>query len=487
MLETAGRLTPMSQRKGQEAYDVFVVGAGTAGLVTAAAMAGLGARVGLAERGRMGGDCLNTGCVPSKALISSTRLVARMRRAAEWGLETADPRFSFEKVFARMRQRREKIAPHDSQERLEAAGVEVFRGTARFVSSREVAVGERRLAAKRFVIATGGRPALPPVEGLRDVPFFTNETVFDELKSRPDRLAILGGGPIGCELGQVFARLDVKVTILQRADRILEREDRDASDVVRGALEADGVRIVTGADVRRASRAGGTLWLDLAGGEAIEAEALLVASGRAPNLEGLGLEEAGVAYTKKGITIDSSLRTSQPHIYAAGDVAGLGQFTHLAEQHARTIVRNILVPWPKARADQAPLPWCTYTDPELARVGLSEEEARGRGIAVDVFRFEISELDRAIVESEERGFVKVLTARGRDQILGATIVGERAGDVLAEIVLAMQARVGLSTISATIHAYPTFAELNRRAADAKVRSRLTPFARRLLALRWGHS
>jgi pyruvate/2-oxoglutarate dehydrogenase complex dihydrolipoamide dehydrogenase (E3) component len=477
----------MSQRKGEGVYDVLVVGAGTAGLVTAAATAGLGARVALVERGRMGGDCLNTGCVPSKALISSARLVARMRRATEWGLEAADPRFSFEKVFARMRQRREKIAPHDSQERLEAAGVDVFRGSAKFISPREVAVGDRRLAAKRFVIATGGRPALPPVEGLSEVPFFTNETVFDELGSRPDRLAILGGGPVGCELGQVFARLDVKVTILQRADRILEREDRDASDVVRQSLEADGVRIASSADVRRVARAGGAVRLELAGGETIEAEALLVGSGRAPNLEGLGLDEAGVAYTKRGITVDSSLRTSQRHIYAAGDVAGLGQFTHLAEQHARTIVRNILVPWPKARADRSLLPWCTYTDPELARVGLSEEEARRQGTAVDVFRFELSDLDRAIVESEEKGFVKILTAKGKDQILGATIVSERAGDVIAEIVLAMQARVGLSTISATIHAYPTFAELNRRAADAKVRSRLTPFARRLLALRWGHS
>ena len=476
----------MSRRKGEGTYDVLVIGAGTAGLVTAAAAARLGARVALVERGRMGGDCLNTGCVPSKALISSARLVARMRRAAEWGLETAEPRFSFEKVFARMRQRREKIAPHDSQERLEATGVDVFRGAAKFVSPREVAVADTRLRAKRFVIASGGRPALPPVEGLSDVPFFTNETVFDELTSRPERLAILGGGPIGCELGQVFARLDVKVTILQRAGRLLEREDGDASDVVRRALEADGVRIVTGADVRRAARAGGAVRLEL-GGEAIEAEALLVASGRAPNLEGLGLEEAGVAYTKEGITVDSFLRTSRRHIYAAGDVAGLGQFTHLAEQHARTIVRNILVPWPKARADRSLLPWCTFTDPELARVGLSEEEARRLKIAVDVFRFELSDLDRAIVESEEMGFVKILTAKGKDRILGATIVGERAGDVIAEIVLAMQAGVGLSTISETVHAYPTFAEGNRRAADARVRSRLTPVARRLLALRWGHS
>jgi pyruvate/2-oxoglutarate dehydrogenase complex dihydrolipoamide dehydrogenase (E3) component len=477
----------VSRRAGDGPYDIVVIGAGTAGLVTAAAAAGLGARVALVERGRMGGDCLNTGCVPSKALISSARLVARMRRAAEWGLETAEPRFSFEKVFARMRQRREKIAPHDSQERLEAAGVAVFRGTAKFVSPREIVVENRRLAAKRFVIATGGRPALPPVEGLSDVSFFTNETVFDELMSRPPRLAILGGGPIGCELGQVFARLDVKVTILQRAERLLEREDADASDVVRRALETDGVRIATGADVRRAARAGGGVRLELAGGEAIEAEALLVASGRAPNCEGLGLEEAGVAYTKKGITVDSFLRTSQRHIYAAGDVAGLGQFTHLAEQHARTIVRNILVPWPKARADRALLPWCTYTDPELARVGLSEEDARRGEIAVDVFRFELSDLDRAIVESEEKGFVKILTAKGKDRILGATIVGERAGDVIAEIVLAMQAGVGLSTISETVHAYPTFAEGNRRAADVRVRSRLTPVARRLLALRWGHS
>ena len=467
-------------------YDVVVIGAGTAGLVTAAATAGLGAQVALIERAKMGGDCLNTGCVPSKALISSARLAARMRRTPEWGLEPDAPRLSFEKVFARMREHRARIAPHDSRERFESLGVEVILANARFLSPREVEAGDRRLSAKHFVIATGSRAGLPPIEGLAQVPHFTNETIFDDLTRQPARLAILGGGPIGCELGQVFARLGTRVTILQRADRILEREDRDASDVVRRALQADGVRIATGADVRRVSRAGEGVRLEVAGTEAVDADTLLVAAGRAPNVEGLGLERAGVAHTDKGVTVDAHLRTTQRHIYAAGDVAGLGQFTHLADHHARTIARNILVPWPKTRADRAPLPWCTYTDPELARVGLSEEQAREDGVAVDVFRAQMSDLDRAIVESEEAGFAKILTAKGKDRILGATIVGERAGDILQEVVLAMQAGVGLSAISATIHAYPTFAEIVRKAADAGRRARLTPFARRMLALRWGH-
>jgi len=478
----------MGPAKGDGTYNVVVIGGGTAGLVTAAATAALGGRVALVERGRMGGDCLNTGCVPSKALISSARLAAQIRRAPEWGLDPLEPRFDLARVLESMRERRARIAPHDSQERFESLGVDVFRAGARFLSPREVQAGEARLRARNFVIATGSRAAIPPIEGLAEARPYTNETVFDELGEKPDRLIILGGGPIGCELGQAFARLGVKVTIVEMAARILEKEDEDASETVRRRLEADGARVLTGARATRVSRAGGRVRMEVEAGEGrredLEAEALLVAAGRVPNTEDLGLEAAGVVHDARGIRVDACLRTSQRHVYAAGDVAGGHQFTHVADDHARTIVRNILLPWPPKKVDQAVLPWCTYTSPEVARVGLSEAEARGRGIAHDVWRCPFREVDRAVVEREEEGFVKVLTAKGGDRILGATIVGERAGDLVHELVLAMKNGVGLRGVAGTIHAYPTFAEAARKAADRQQKARLTPLASRVLAWRY---
>jgi pyruvate/2-oxoglutarate dehydrogenase complex dihydrolipoamide dehydrogenase (E3) component len=465
-------------------YNVVVIGGGTAGLVTAAATAALGGRVALVERGRMGGDCLNTGCVPSKALLSSARLVAQIRRASEWGLDALAPRFDLLRVLESMRERRARIAPHDSQERFESLGVDVVRAQARFLSPREVQAGERRLRARNFVIATGSRAAIPPIEGLAGAAPYTNETIFDELRERPERMIVLGGGPIGCELGQAFARLGVKVTLAELARRILEKEDEDAAEAVRRGLEADGVRVLTGARARRVSRAGGRVRMELetadGGLDAVEGEALLVAAGRVPNTEDLGLEAAGVVHDGKGIRVDACLRTSQRHIFAAGDVAGGYQFTHVADDHARTIVRNILWPWPPKKVDHAVLPWCTFTSPEVARVGLNEDEARRRGISHDVWTCPFREVDRAIVEREEEGFVKVLTASGGDRILGATVVGERAGDLVHEIVLAMKSGVGLGAVSGTIHAYPTFAEAVRKAADRRQKARLTPLASRVL-------
>jgi pyruvate/2-oxoglutarate dehydrogenase complex dihydrolipoamide dehydrogenase (E3) component len=466
--------------KGEGNYNVVVIGGGTAGLVTAAGTAGLGGRVALIERNRMGGDCLNTGCVPSKALIASARMVENFRRADRWGLEGGEPRFDFDRVMARMRERRARIAPNDSQERFESLGVDVFGGAARFVSSHEVEVDGRRLRATNFVIAAGSRAGVPPIEGLKDVAYYTNETVFDELAGRPERMMVLGGGPIGCELGQAFARLGVRVTIVEVLPRILEKEDPDAAALVQRALEAEGVRVVTGARVRRASSEGRIVRLELEGGERLEAEALLVAAGRVPNVDGLGLEAAGVAFdAKKGIAVNEHLQTSQPHIYAAGDIAGSYQFTHVADHQARTVVRNVLTPWLKAKVDYSALPWCTYTDPEVARVGLNETEAKQKEVAHEVWLQPFDEVDRAVVESQEEGFAKVLTARGTDRILGATIVGERAGDLIHELVLAMRHSIGLKAISSTIHAYPTFAEVTRKAADRYQKSRLTPRARRL--------
>lgn len=472
-------------RKGTGTYNVVVIGAGTAGLVTAAGTAGLGGRVALIERGKMGGDCLNTGCIPSKSLISSARLIARIRRAEEWGLRKREPEFEFEKVFARMRERRAKIAPNDSQERFESLGVDVFRGDARFVSPREVAVGKNVLKAKNFVIAAGSHAAVPEIKGLADVPHYTNETIFDELKTKPNRLLVLGGGPIACELGQVFARLGVAVTIAQRAAQILEKEDADAAGLLRRKLEEEKIRILTGVEIKIAVQHMDRtrVWMD---GELedhlnVDCDAVLLAVGRVPNTDGLDLEKAGVEYGKKGVKVNAFLQTSQPHIYAAGDIAGSYQFTHVADAHARVVVRNILFPWKKARFDDSVVPWCTYTDPEVARVGLNEDQARKKGIACDVWTQPLEEMDRAVVESEEAGFAKVLTKQGSDEILGVTIVSERAGDLLHEFVLAMKAGVGLIEISGTIHAYPTFAELARKLADRYQKNRLTPRAKNAFA------
>ena len=470
----------MGGAKGEGIYNVVVIGAGTAGLVTAAGTAALGGRVALVERHRMGGDCLNTGCVPSKALIASARLVQQIREAPRWGLEAQPPRFRFEDVMARVRERRARIAPHDSQERFESLGVDVFRGPARFVSPHEVAVDGVRLQARNFVIAAGSRAVVPQVEGLAEARAYTNETVFDELRAKPERMIVIGGGPIGCEMGQAFARLGVTVTLVQRGPRLLPKEDADVADLLRRRLEAEGVRVMLGATLRRVSRDGGRFRTRVETGEGkleeLEADAMLVAAGRAPNVEGLDLDKGGVAFDAKGVRVNEHLQTTQPHIYAAGDVAGGYQFTHLADHHARVVVRNILFPWLKAKADVSALPWCTYTSPEVARVGLSEAQAREKGVAYEVWIESLEEVDRAVVESEEAGFAKVLTAKGSDRILGATIVSERAGDLFHELVLAMRAGLGLKQVSATIHAYPTFAEVARKAADLYQRSRLTPAA-----------
>ncbi len=476
--------------KGVGIYNVVVIGAGTAGLVTAAGTAGLGGRVALVERARMGGDCLNTGCVPSKALISSARLAQAMRTADQWGLDAQEPRLDFARVFERMRARRAQIAPHDSQERMESLGVEVFRGEARFLSPHEVTVrlegsGENvRLRARHFVIATGSCPAIPPVEGLDGAPFFTNETIFDELNEKPASLLVLGGGPIGCELGQALSRLGVKVTILQSGERLLPKEDADAAAALRQALEHEGIVVRAGAKVQAAAkRAGSGVTLTLKDGSTLEADALLVATGRQPRIEKLDLEKAGVAVNSHGIKVNACLQTSQPHIYAAGDVAGPFQFTHFAEYHARVIVRNILVPlqFLRQKTDYRVLPWCTYTEPEVARVGLSEDEAKKQDIAYDLYREEMSAVDRAVVEDEAAGFIKVLTARGSGKILGVTLMASRAGDLLHEFVLAMQCRLDLGKIGATIHAYPTFALVARQVAASYEKKRLTPRVKKIFA------
>jgi pyruvate/2-oxoglutarate dehydrogenase complex dihydrolipoamide dehydrogenase (E3) component len=480
----------MPETKGLGLYNVVVIGAGTAGLVTAAGTAGLGGRAALVERNKMGGDCLNYGCVPSKALIASARLIDRIRHAARWGLNEQEPQFEFETVFESMRARRAKIAPHDSVERFESLGVDVFSGEASFVSPYEIVVGSQKLRAKNFVIATGTRAGIPPIEGLRDVPFFTNETIFDELRKKPDSMIVLGGGPIGCELGQAMSRLGVKITIIEVLEQILPKEDRDVADWAEMLFEAEGIQVLRSVQATRVSMRDGKVQFELLGKlrgrseselRQIIADSLLISAGRVPNTEKLNLEAAGVKFSPRGIEVNAYLQTSQPHIYAAGDVVGPFQFTHTADAQARVVIRNILMPSQllRQKMDYSAVPWCTYTDPEIARVGLNETEAKQKNISYDLISVQINELDRAVVEREEHGFIKVLTAKGTDKILGVTIVATHAGDLLHEFVLAMKHRIGISQLATTIHAYPTFAELARKVGDYYNKKRLTPFAKRV--------
>ncbi|MBN2083591.1 MAG: FAD-dependent oxidoreductase [Anaerolineales bacterium] len=473
--------------KGEGKYNVVVIGAGSAGLVAAAATAGLGGRVALIERNRMGGDCLNFGCVPSKALIASARAIAAIRNAGAYGLRETDARFDFGEVFDRMRRRRAQIEPHDSQQRFESLGVDVFRGEARFLSPGEVRAGEARLRAKNFVIAAGSRASLPDVPGLPDVPYYTNETIFDRLNEKPGSILVIGGGPVGCELAQVFQRLGVQTTILENGPRLLLKEDPDVSIFVQERLKSEGVRIVTGATLKSVSRDSGRILVTMqpnGGGSAdaaLSGEALLVAAGRTPNVEGLNLEAAGVRYNRSVIEVNQYLQTSRPHIFAVGDIAGPYRFTHVADFQARTAVRNILLPFWKARMDYSVVPWSTYVDPEVARVGLNETEAKRSGMEYVLFSAAMDELDRAVVSEEAGGFIKVLAAKGSDRILGVTLVAAHAGDLIHEFVLAMKHGIGLGKISATIHAYPTMAEIARKIGDRYQRTRLTPAAQKLFA------
>jgi pyruvate/2-oxoglutarate dehydrogenase complex dihydrolipoamide dehydrogenase (E3) component len=476
-------------KKGEGVYNVVVIGAGTAGLVTAAGTAGLGGRVALVERNLMGGDCLNFGCVPSKALISSARLVQRIRESEKWGLDQPEPQFVFEKVFERMRARRAKIAPHDSKERFESLGVDVFHGEARFVSPHEVEVNGQRLRARNFVIATGSRAVVPKIKGIENVPYFTNETVFDELKRKPGNMIVLGGGPIGCELAQTFQRLGVDVTIFQRGDQLLPREDLDVAEFIERRLINEGVRVIKNADARSVATSDtgkvALQLLDRQSGQLAEptffADVLLVAAGRTPNLQSLDLKSAGIDITERGVHVNDYLQTSQRHIYAVGDVIGPFLFTHMADAQGRVVVRNILVPFQflRQKMDYSVVPWCTYVDPEVAHVGLGEKQAKGQNIDYDLFVVPLEDVDRAVVESEDAGFAKILTGKGSDKILGATIIAPHAGDLLHEFVLAMKAGIGLGTIASTIHAYPTFAELARKAGDKYNKTRLTPRAKKI--------
>lgn len=479
-------MSPRSrEEKGKGKYNVVIIGAGTAGLVTAAGTAGLGGRVALVEAHKMGGDCLNFGCVPSKGLIASARLIQHIRQGEALGLQSMEPSFSFEEVFASMRKRRAKIEPNDSVERFEGLGVDVFLGRARFVSPHEVDVDGTRLMARNFVIATGTRASVPPIPGVNDISYYTNETIFDEMPSAPESLLIVGAGPIGCELSQVMNRLGVRVTLVETSPRILPRDDSDAAEIIQARLREEGVRVLTRSRVTKFENRNGKTAATIEGPEDAEAmltEAVLLAAGRSPNTEGLDLGAAGVKHGKAGVEVDASLTTSQSHIFTCGDIAGPYRFTHTADYQARIVVRNILLPWLKTKGDYRWVPWTTYTDPELAHVGLSEDQAKKQGVPHSVYRFDWSDLDRAITEGEALGFVKVVTPPGKDRILGATVVGVHAGDVLHELVVAAKYEVGLAQLSSTIHAYPTLSQSVQRVGDLYQKGRLTPTVAKIF--RW---
>lgn len=471
----------MSKAKGRSVYNVIVIGAGTAGLVTAAGTAGLGGRVALVERNKMGGDCLNFGCVPSKALLSSARLAQRIRNAGNWAIRSTEPQFEFREVMERVRARRAQIAPNDSQERFESLGVDVIRGEARFISPEEIEVNGEKLRARHFVIATGSRAAVPRIEGIDSVSYFTNETIFDRLNDKPGSMLIIGGGPIGCELGQAFARLGVKVTIVHNGPHLLPAEDKEVGEFLRQRFAAEGIEISLNARIERLSQTDGRIEAQLKNAAPRIAHTVLVAAGRTANLRALYLAAAGVDYDEYGVTVNAYLQTSQRHIYAAGDVTNRLKFTHTADFTARIVVRNILMPLQllRQKVNWSVVPWCTFTEPEIARVGLSEAEAKQKGIEYHLFRVELKDVDRAVVENEEAGFAKILTAKGSDTILGATIVAPHAGDLIQEFVVAMNARVGLGKIGSMIHVYPTLAELARKAGDQYNKTRLTPRAKKI--------
>ncbi len=466
-------------------YDLVVLGAGTAGLVAAAGAAGLGARVALVERGFMGGDCLNTGCVPSKALLSSARRAAEARQAGRHGVTVGDIEIDFAAVMERMRRIRADLAAHDSAARFRELGVDVFLGQGGFVGRDALEVDGAELEFRRALLAMGSRPAIPDVPGLSEAELLTSETVFS-LAGLPRRFAILGGGPMGSELAQAFARFGSRVVLVERLDRILADDEADAAAVVHRALLEDGVDVREGHELERVESGEGGWRLSLRGPEsrvAIQVDALLVAAGRRPNVESVGLGEAGVEYDPdEGVRVDDRLRTTNPAIYAAGDVAGRWLFTHMADAEARIVVRNALFPG-RRKASALHAPWCTYTDPELAHVGHTPASAARAGIEMDSIERPFSAVDRSVLEGEDEGFARVHVRRGSDRIEGATVVGAHAGETIGVVALAMEAGVGLKILSETIFPYPTRIEALRKIADEWQRSRLTPGIGRLLE-RW---
>jgi len=449
-------------------YNMVVIGAGSAGLVASFIAAAVKAKVALIEKHKMGGDCLNTGCVPSKALIRSAKMLSYTNRAKEFGFKSGNLDYDFSDVMQRVKNIIQKVEPHDSIERYTDLGVEVIQGAATIISPFSVAVNGRELTTRNIVVATGARPFIPPIVGLDQIDYLTSDNVW-ELKSLPRRLVVLGGGPIGSEMTQAFARLGSQVTQIEMMARILIREDADISALVQSKFEAEGVRVLTGHQAKEVRIEGDRTFLvckNETGSVEIEFDQILVAVGRAANAKGFGLEELGVVLRQNGtIETNALLQTNFPNIYCSGDVAGPYQFTHTAaHQSWYASVNALFGQFKRLAVDYRVIPWATFTDPEVARVGLNIQEADEQGIPYEVSEYGIDDLDRAIADSEAHGLVRVLTKPGKDKILGVTIVGAHAGDLIAEFVLAMKHNLGLNKIMGTIHIYPTLAEANKYVA-----------------------
>lgn len=466
-------------------YNLVIIGGGSAGLLAAVAAAGLGAKTAVIERHLLGGDCLNTGCVPSKTVIRSAKMLGDVKLAAELGVAMPPGvKADFGAVMARMRRVRAGLSRHDSAYRFKELGIDLFLGEARFASRISIQVADATLTFKKAMIATGSRAMVPPIEGLAEAGYLTNETFFS-LTELPGRMAVIGAGPIGSELAQALQRLGGQVTLFDILPQVLGREDREAARIVEQAMRRDGVELALEASVKRVAQQGSEKVIHYEQhrqARSISVDEILVAAGRAPNLEGLNLEAAGVTYHKKGIEVNDYLQTTNPNIYAAGDVGLKYQFTHTADASARLVLQNALFMGRK-KMSRLVIPWCTYTDPEVAHVGLYPAEAEAAGLAIDTFVQPFSQVDRAIADGEEAGFVKIHVKKGTDRIVGATIVARHAGEIISEITTAMVSGVGLKTLAQVIHPYPTQAEAMRKVADAYNRTRLTPTVKGLFE-RW---
>lgn len=453
-------------------YDLAVIGGGSAGLTIASGAASFGARVALIERDKMGGDCLNYGCVPTKALIRSALIAATVRQSAKYGIKTGSVEVDFSAIMGRMHQVIHKIAEHDSPERFRCMGVEVLLGQAEFQDTNGMRIGDKTISAKKIVIATGSRAAVPAIPGLSEAGYITNVEAL-QLEALPESVAILGGGPIGLEFAQIFARLGSSVTVIEMCPQLLPREDAEAAEIVQRALESEGIRFMLGSKVVQAKKDGGGKVVVVERDEKpfdVPCEEIFVATGRRPNVEIPGLQNIGVEVNKTGIAVDAYLRTSMSNIFAAGDVKGGLQFTHVAGYEGKVVVRNALFPV-KKRVDYRVVPWVTYTDPEIAHVGLTEQEARDRYGEVHVYVEPFDDVDRAIIDGQYEGLVKVILDK-KGQILGAHVVGSHAGELIQELVFAMHQKIAIAKISEVIHAYPTKVEGLRKASDKYWKERL---------------
>jgi len=472
-------------------YNIVVIGAGTAGLITAVIASGLGAKVALIEKHLMGGDCLNVGCVPSKGVIRAARAWADLRRADEFGLHVpAGVTYDFGAVMARMRKLRARISHNDSAQRYSKLGVDVYIGSGRFTGATTIQVegpaGNRTLSFVKAAICTGARASAPPTPGLKDVGYLTNETVFS-LTELPQRLGVIGAGPIGCELAQSFARFGSQVYLIEALHGIMPNEDRDAAAIVEQQMARDGVKLLCcGKDLNVSKVEGGKRLTVASHGRQydVEVDEILVGVGRTPNVEGLGLETVGVEYDGNGVKVNSRLQTSNPRIFAAGDICSRYKFTHAADAMAQIVIQNALFPHPLglgyASVDSLIMPWCTFTEPEIAHVGMYEKDAKAKGIEVETYTYKLDEVDRAILDGEDEGFARVHIQKGTDKIVGATIVASHAGEMIGEFSVAMKAGAGAKTIAGTIHPYPTQAEVNKKVVNLWRKAHFTEGTKRKL-------